>query len=412
MSLLIQNFRKEVAKHKDYRMKVEKEFEVGYPTGFLSFDFKNGAIIHVKTAERCFSYYSVGIVDGTLVTLIGRPGCGKTTFAMQAAANIVRPFENSCIFEDSIEGGLTDPRKETLTKFFGKELEDRCLSRNTGITAENFYERMKMIHDMKLENRSLYEYDTGLYDNKGNRIFKLQPTVYILDSWALLMPEKYTEEDDLSGQMAATATAKINGAILKRIVPMLKVANIILFIINHINQKVDINPMMKTKAQVAYLKTSETLPGGNACIYLSNNIIRFDDNSKLKAEDTFGIDGSLVDLGLVKSRTNKAGKFATLVFDQAKGFDPDLSLFILLKEHGRINGAGAYLYIGDRSDIKFSQKQFKSKLESNPELQEIFTNEVSNVLKTMITLEDQEERAKVSTFANSIMSMINSDIAA
>ena len=41
---------------------------------------------------------------------------------------------------------------------------------------------------------------------------------------------------------------------------MLKTANIILLIINHINQKVSINPMQRTKAQVGYLKVDETLP--------------------------------------------------------------------------------------------------------------------------------------------------------
>ncbi len=76
-------------------------------------------------------------------------------------------------------------------------------------------------------------------------------------------------------------------------------------------------------------------------------MIRFDDHSKLKSSETFGIDGSLVDLTLVKSRTNKAGQSATLVFNQDNGFDPELSLFIMLKEAGRLGGAGAYLFIGD-----------------------------------------------------------------
>ena len=40
----------------------------------------------------------------------------------------------------------------------------------TGINAENFYKRIKMIHDIKLENREKYEYDTGLFDSNGNSI--------------------------------------------------------------------------------------------------------------------------------------------------------------------------------------------------------------------------------------------------
>lgn len=264
MSLLANNFRAKVSKLKDHNMKTESQHSVGYPTGFLSFDFTNGAVVHVKSSDKNFNYYSIGIPDGSMVMIIGRSGCGKTTWAIQAASNIVKNFNTSCIFHDDIEGGVSDSRKELLTGLSGDELKDKYIHRNSGITAENFYERVKMIHDLKYDNRSDYEYDTGLYDSSGNRIFKLEPTIYILDSLALLMPEKYTTEDELSGQMSATAAAKANASIFKRIVPMLKSANIILFIINHINQKVEINMFSRTKSQVSYLKQGETLPGGNA----------------------------------------------------------------------------------------------------------------------------------------------------
>lgn len=411
--ILSQQFREIVAKHKDYRMKDESTASVGYSTGFLNFDFTNGTVVHVRSEERNFNYYSVGIQDGCLAMLIGRSGCGKTTFAVQTAANIVRNFPTACIFHDDIEGGLTEYRKENLSGFHGDELSDRYISRNTGITAENFYERLKMIHDIKMENRANYEYDTGYYDQHGNRIYKLEPTVYILDSVALLMPEKYTDEEELSGSMSSTAAAKTNSMSFKRIIPMLKSANIILLMINHINTSISINPMMKKKAQVAYLKPDESLPGGNTIIYLSNILLRFDDNSKLKEDEAFGIPGNLVDITLVKSRNNMAGRSCTLVFDQSKGFDPELSLFLMLKSAKRIGGAGAYLYIGDRSDIKFSQKNFKSKLRESPELRQIFITEVMNLLKADLDKYDiEEEQTSIDySIGSDIMSAINENLA-
>jgi len=286
---------------------------------------------------------------------------------------------------------------ESLTGFRGEKLKEKFIVRNSSITAENFYERMKIIYDLKTDNRPEYEYDTGLYDTSGNRIYKLEPTVYILDSLALLMPEKFTEEEEISGQMSATAAAKMNSMLFKRVIPMLKTANIILFIINHINDNVSINPLQHKKSQVSYLKQDEVLPGGRAAIYLSNNIIRFNDHSKLKSTETFGIDGTLVDLDLVKSRTNKAGQFATLVFNQDIGFDPVLSLFILLKENNRVKGAGAYLYFVDRDDIKFSQKAFKQKLNENIELQDIFMKEVLDVLTSQLDSLDTNQESEMNT---------------
>ena len=380
--ILSQQFREAVAKHKDYRMKDESSPSVAYPTGFLNFDFMNGNVVHVKTKERDIKYYSVGIQDGCLVMLIGRSGCGKTTFAVQTAANIIRPFASSCIMHDDIEGGLSDVnRRELLTGFHGEELTRRYISRNTGITAENFYERVKLTYDLKMNNREMYEYDTGLFDSMGNRIYKLEPTVIILDSVALLMPSQYTEEEELSGSMSATAAAKTNSMSFKRIIPMLKSANIIILMINHINKKIDINPMQRTKAQVSYLKQDESLPGGNTIIYLTNILLRFDDNSKLKQDEAFGIAGNLVDITLVKSRNNRAGKSCTLVFNQDTGFDPELSLFVMLKNAKKINGAGAYLYLGDRSDMKFAQKNFKQKLRESPEFRQLFISEAIAMLK-------------------------------
>lgn len=413
MSILLQTFRKTVGKMKDFRMKVETEFSVGYSTGFLNFDFRNGTIVHARCNEKQFKYYSIGVSDGSMIMVIGRSSSGKTTCTIQMAANIIRPFKTSCIFHDDIEGGITEIRKQQLMKMTADEMQEKYIGRNTGITAENFYERLKMVHDIKINNRESYEYDTGLYDTRGQRIYKLEPTVFILDSLAVLMPDKYAGEDELSGQMSETAAAKVNSSIFKRIIPLLKAANIILFVINHINDNVSINPMQKQKAQVAFLKQNETLPGGRKPIYLSNNIIRFDDHSKLKEGDGFDIDGTLVDLTLVKSRSNKTGASATLVFNKEFGFDPDLSLLVLLKDNKRINGAGAYLYIGEHSDMKFSQKKFKEKLNTSPEFKEVFINEVLDVLKSQIE-EEQERKEAVQDISynvtNSLMDKLFSNI--
>lgn len=409
MGILAEQFRASVAKHKDYRMKEESAPSVAYPTGFLNFDFMNGTVVHVNNKDKNFNYYSVGIQDGCIVMLIGRSGCGKTTWAVQTACNIVRPFENGCVFHDDIEGGLTEYRKEILSGFTPEEIQSKYISRNTGITAENFYERIKMIHDIKTKEREKYTYNTGCLDPYGNPIFKLQPTVYILDSLALLMPSQYTEEEELSGSMSATAAAKTNSMSFKRIQQLVKGANIILMMVNHINKKIDVNPMQRSKAQLSYLKQDETLPGGNTAIYLTNILIRFDDNSKLKEDEAFGVAGNLVDVSLVKSRNNRAGKSCTLVFNQSTGFDPELSLFVMLKNAKMINGAGAYLYIGDRSDIKFSQKTFKEKMRENPELRQAFIEQVMVLLKSDLDAHDigEEMIHRDNSLSSDILSQIN-----
>lgn len=374
MSLLAANFRQQVSKEKDIRMSAEARCDVGYSTGFLNVDFTNGQVVHVRSKEKNLDeyYYSIGITDGSMITVIGRAGCGKTTFIAQSSANIAREYKTSCIFEDSIEGGLTWARREALSGFHEQELQERYIVRNSGVTAENFYQRIKMIHDMKINDPESYMYDTGLLDNFGTPIKAFEPTIYILDSIAMIMPDKYTQEDELSGNMASTSGARVIAQIMRTIIPMLKSANIILFIVNHILEDVSINPMQHKKGQVAYLNQGERLPKGNTVIYLSNNLIRLDDSAKLKDTEKYKISGSLVDIKFVKSRSNRPNVLTTLVFNHDTGFDPILSLYVFLQEKNRINGQGVGMYVDEYKDFKFSMGNIKDKLERNPEFKQVF----------------------------------------
>lgn len=364
-SLLISAFDREVSKLKDHKIKAEAEMSVQYPTGFLSFDFMNGCIVHIKTEEKEFQYYALGVSDGSMILCIGRSGCGKTTWTVQSAANIADVHPESCIFHEDIEGGINIPRIQTLTGWSPEKIDYKYKIRNTGITAENFYERIKMIYDIKMQHREEFTYNTEAVDYQGNDVYKLAPTIVILDSLALLMPTNFTEEEKLSGGMSPTAAAKANASLFKRIVPMLKSGNIIMFIINHITENIDINPMAKKQAQVSYLKQNERVPGGNTPIYLANTFLKFSDHDKFKEGEGFHIPGSLVDITLIKSRTNRAGRKCTLVFNQNIGFDKELSMLITLKEAGKLNGAGAYLYVGDHTEHKFAQKNFKEKMKDS-----------------------------------------------
>jgi len=144
-------------------------------------------------------------------------------------------------------------------------------------------------------------------------------------------------------------------------------------------------------------------------------MIRVDDHSKLKESEGFGIAGTLVDFTLVKSRTNRAGSVATLVFDQENGYDEELSLFFLLKEAGKINGAGVGLYLGDRNDVKFSQKSFKDKIAKHDDIKQLFMEEVIVVLKGILESQgsnnsETETRSDLE-LTDTILNMINEEAA-
>ena len=410
MSDLCRIFRETVQSYKELAMKTEKEADVGYSTGFPNFDMRNAAEVHVYNEEKGlnYKYYMVGLSDGCITTIIGRSGCGKSTWAWQVAANIVRPFKEGSIFADEIESGMQDSRKETLTGFNGAELKERCIVRNTGITSQNFFQRIKLIHDIRVADPDRYMYDTGYLDYNGNPISKFVPCVYILDSYALLRPAELTKEEELSGQMSVTSSAKMNTEILRRITPLIKEANINLFIINHILQDVQINAFKPKQQQNRYLKEGERCPGGDTALYLANNLIKLVD---LQLDKGYDMDGSKIRLEILKSRTNKAGKYTFLVYDQATGYDPELSLFESLKEDGVICAAGAYYSFKDHPEVtKFKRKEFKEKIRTDADFRQKFMAAAMEYLASMVDKEAQEERESVQqtiSITNEFYNMIN-----
>lgn len=409
---LQEKFREKVSKLKTSGVNNTAEFDVLYSTGFLEIDYLNGTVVHVESEERSFTYNSTGIVDGSTNAVIGRSGSGKSTLITQMAGSIIKPFikkkMDTGLYIDDIEGSLPQVRKEFLLGLNPDQIEEYVDIRNSGITTENVFQRIQTIHDIKIQNRKAYEYDTGLFDTYGNRIIKLVPTVYMIDSLPMLLPEEVAEKDELSGSMTASSIAKANTQLFKKISQLCKEANIILFSVNHILDEIQMGFIPKA-AQISGLKQGERLPGGKAAIYLANNMFRADDSLTLKADKDFGIDGSVVTITLVKSRTNATKRTVPMIFNKTEGyFDNILSLFMLLKNEGKLSGAGAYLYLDECPDIKFSQRNFKQQLEDHKELRDAFSKKCYEVLCTFLSDTKNkhfEENSLEDDIFNSISSM-------
>ena len=384
-SLLSDMFREKVSKM-GYDMRNEAVPAIGYPTGFLNFDYLNGYIAVEKNpeTEEYEEYYNLGIEDGSYVSFIANTGVGKSTLVCQIAANIARRFETTTIFEDMIEAtGMNDARRLELSKFTEDEYRKRYIIRNTGVTTESIYARIKMIHDLKIEHPEDFLYDTGRRDLQGKPIMKLEPTIYIIDSIAMLMPEKYIEEDELAGKSMGAASALIASNVFKMIIPLLKSANIILFGINHILEDVQMTAMPK-KNPVPYLKQGERIPKGRTATFLANNIIRLDNANKLKVDEGYHIEGSVIEASLVKSRASGKKKPTRLVLDFANGFDPWLSALETMKYNKLLYGGGASLAVDPEKQFKFSLGTFRDKVLNDQEFRNAFIKHALEYLKTTV----------------------------
>jgi len=416
MTMLAMAFREQVKKTKDYSQINEMSYSVSYRTGFPNFDFANGYIQEIDGVLN----YELGLSDGSINMIISDSGVGKTTLCTQIACNIVKHFKTSAVFYEQAEVGTNIQRIKNLTGFnTNEEFMNRFVIRDAGITIESIYDRVRMIHDIKLDNSDKYLYDTGLKDMAGRSIFKYEPTIVIVDSVKMVMSKKNSMASETSNMTGAT-NAKANSEYYTKMVPLCREANIIMLLINHIT--VDVNTgFMPKKSELPYLKQGEHISGGRSLTYIQNCIFRLDIKSKLKPEEGFGITGSIVNIDVVKSRTNKTARArCALVFDQENGYDPDLSMFITLKEEKLIEGAGAYMKLPNY-DVKFSQKNFKNMLQKDPDFYNAFARLSLDYLTknivdeyTRMSAESKKQTEHVSPYDAILAQMghptINSDI--
>lgn len=114
-------------------------------------------------------------------------------------------------------------------------------------------------------------------------------------------------------------------------------------------------------------------------MYYANNLIKFVSSTKFTKEKD-GFDGFLLRMDLLKSRTNKAGQSAELIYTQEYGFDPMRTLYYLAESNGLIEGRNPYRYVKGFPEIKFDSRDF-AKAIKNDKLKDALLSSTQSVLR-------------------------------
>ena len=367
MTMLASMFRERIKDTKDLATMSEMTYSVSYPTGFLPLDLITGYVQEINGKY----HFELGISDGSINTLIGNSGTGKTSLLIGMACSIIRPFKTSVIFFEQAEVGTNIQRIRNLSGISDANgFAGRFVVRDAGISIESIYKRIMTIYNIKIKNPEKYQYNTGIIDMFGKPVYKFEPTVVIIDSVKMVQSEARMidsdgniENDKVTNMDGATEARDIS-IYYKKMVPMCRVANIIIIMVNHITKNIQTG-YLPQKNEFPFLRQGEHLGSANMLNYLSNLMLRLDITTKLvdgDAKNSWGINGSIVSVDAVKSRTGKTGRnMCDLVFDQSIGFDKDLSMLLLLKSRDAVQGSGAYLKLPN-CDTKFSLRNFKKLL--------------------------------------------------
>ena len=385
-SLLLDVFRSQLSKM-DYNNQNEAQPDIGYPTGFLNLDYNNGYVAqqYDNATGEYTDYFNIGIADGSFIVFIGHTSTGKSTLMVQSAANIVRRFKTSQVWYDQTElKAMNLQRIFELSRMDKDTFKNKFIIRNAGITIENVYERINLIYKLKTDpaNIDKFIYNTGFRDMYGNPIMKMEPTVYIIDSIAMLMPEDVEKEEEIAGKATAMQVANKVSLLMKQIMSKLQAANIILMGTNHIQQRINVGPM-PTQNPLPYLKPDETMPKGRTMTYSANNIWRIDNAQKLKVDDPYHIEGAICNVSMVKSRNSGIKTFTRIVNNFSIGFDPWLSLLEVLKSQKKLYGAGVSYSLDPDKTFKFSLGNFKEKVIGDPEFRKYVLKHALDYLKAI-----------------------------
>lgn len=378
---------------------------ISYPTGFLPFDYKNGYTVDVMNDDEQVleTYASTGLRGGTFITVIGKTGTAKTTFIIQAAFSMVRNFDNAFIVYYDLEQVLSYTRVKKITGASQVELKERFILKQNQNYIEDIFDSIVAIAKEKEENKKDYTYDTGLKDEFGDPIKTFVPTVVVLDSIPTLSSKDTS--DAMEGSTLGNRNAKIIAQFYKRLMPIIKQYNITVMAINHINAKIEINPFAKSQPQVMYLKMDESVPGGNAPLYYANNLIKFVSSTKF-TKDKDGFDGFLLRMDLLKSRTNKAGQSAELIYTQEYGFDPMRTLYHLAESNGLIEGRNPYRYVKGFPEIKFDSRDF-AKAIKNDNLKNALLSSTQSVLRGYLgdspSTQGEDSKADMADYTQNVL---------
>jgi hypothetical protein len=107
-------------------------------------------------------------------------------------------------------------------------------------------------------------------------------------------------------------------------------------------------------------------------------------SSKFTTADD-GFDGVLTRCELLKSRTNKAGQFCNLIYNQVSGFDSILTQYQFALDNELIEGRNPYRYVTGYKDIKFDSRNFRKEFLENEKLRFALYDKTIPILESQLS---------------------------
>lgn len=398
-NLLIDELRSEQDKKEDL-FSINSAIDT-YKTGIAPLDYALGYIVKVYNQDNTVEeeYNALGISGGCNIMWIGKSSTAKTSSALLIAANIVRPYQNGTIIHFDLEQAMNISRARTMTKFTAEEMKGgKYVLRQADTSVEKIKRTIIQLYKVKKDNPDKYMYHTGKKNEFGEEIVVYEPTVVLIDSIPSMSVElnendkkDFKKIEEITSQTDRMRLTGEIGRFYTDLLPYIRSVNIIIISINHIK----VNPQMgivKSPAELLYLKQDEALPGGKTPVYLAHILLKSVaiGSEKYTYEDD-GFDGFGINVEIIKSRSNQAGQKVKIIYDKVRGVDPVRTCIAYAKDNGLIGGNKNSMYFVNHKENKFPLKTVNEFFMEHRELYKIMYEEILPSLKSKLSSVSEEQ---------------------
>lgn len=332
--------------------------ELSMATGFTLLDTLNANF--ERDRNKNYAILNGGL-QSKAYNLLGESSTGKSTLALEVGSGIVDfandllPGSSELVYFD-IEKYFHYERIKQITGWSDKDLMEKLiLYQNDKTNIVDIFNEIKRICDLKEQNKSKLFIKTPIFTLNGIQHSQYAPTVVIIDSIAMLtrVPEfehkksgEIVEEENMGANTEAMRDANENTKFIRKVKPLLSKYNIILIMVNHITNDVQVSRYDVPKKYLPFFKPGQKVVGGKELIYQSASIIELSVGEKLVGDKMkYGpeIHGSINKFCLKKNKNGFEGIDYPVVLSAAMGYMYELSDFELITEEKYgVSGIGSY----------------------------------------------------------------------
>lgn len=297
-----------------------------------------------------------GFEEGRILQMVGRPGSGKSSLAVNIIANFQEKYGNRAMIVYIDSEKMNVPRLEQLGLY------------------ETIPHKVKYIEDMgeivyKTFNR-IDELDKEYREKKLIKNFKEQIHVFfIVDSISNFETRKMKEAKEpkeVLGLHANMTTFHI-----KKIAHLLDDYNSFMIVINQIRDNINMTGHA-VPTQFKYGGQTINIPGGKALHHNSDYLFILNEKEKLDPDDWYGLNGHVLEIKAIKNKSYAPDIKMQMVYTFLNGVHPEWSLFKYLLDNDKIVGTKAKYklsgYVDDKGEfITWRKIDFLKKYTTEPE---------------------------------------------